>query len=377
MGVTDPRFWEVGDYGMTLNELSEFLKITLSTDRLPFDIQHAGAIKHASPKMVIICGSYSLDYYFHVMRDFQSVVMPGYAYSPLLDLFQTCLLQHSWLRYCEFRNPSSYLSVVPMLEAEVFNDFVQMLRAEGRRQNIVQRMRKWKSDTVSSQAKAIGGYVPRLLNGGGALEPIRLDCQYYENVSTVDDAMPYYQWVIDNIQQWAYVPVQAACPSENPESRARIDPRVAMGDRDRFFANFYRGVDGLTLQYVRGYVVKMERGPDGAYHFHCCFFLDAKRPARLTTNAVINVLEQRWIRVTGGRGFIFNCHAPEYRQKLKREGRWVLDPLSGDDEHRVKRLMDYLVGYFARDKDQFIHIKPAARSRVLTLALGRETVYVV
>lgn len=366
-----PRFWEVGEYGLIINELFSFLRLVLATERLPFEIHHAGAIRYASPNMVIVHDSYSLDYYFHAMRDLTSIVMPGYAYSPLLALFRTCFQQHPWLRYCAFRNPSAYISAVPKLEAEVFNDFVQALRTLARQQNTWAQMRKWKSDTERSLTESIGEYVPKLLRGGDRLEPIRLDFQYQEKVFVIADAMPYGQWGVTDSGQWAFVPAHAAWPSENPESRARIDTRVAMQDRTRFFANFYRDVDRQSLQYMRGYITKMERGTNGANHFHCCFFVDANRPKNFTTEAVIAALTRRWTRITDERGFVFNCHAPDYRLQLKRQGRWVLDPLAKQSERQVTRLTDYLVGYFGHEKDQSLHVKPTARSRALTMAVGR------
>lgn len=365
------RFWEVGEYGLVINDLQEFLVAALSTERLPFEIHHTGAVKYASPSMVIFCDSYPLDYYFHLMRDFMGIVMPGYVYSPLLDVFRTCFQQHRWLRYCSLRNPNACLSAVPMLEAEVFNDFVQMLRTQARQQRTLLQMRKWKSDTERSQAGAIGEYVPKLLRGGDCQEPIRLDFQFQEKVFTLADAMPYGQWGVADSGQWKYVPARADWSSDNPESRARIDTRVAMQDRARFFANFYRDSDRQILQYVRGYIIKMERGANGANHFHCCFFLDANRPKHFTTDVMIAAFTRRWSRATDGRGFVFNCHAPDYRLSLKRQGRWVLDPLTGHNERQVTRLTDYLIGYFAHEKDQSIHVKPTARSRAMTMAVGR------
>ena len=257
-----------------------------------------------------------------------------------------------------------------MLEAEVLNDFVQMLRTHAQEEGTLLQMRKWKSDTERSQADAISEYVLELLSQGRRLEPIRLDFQYQEGVFSLDDAMPYGKWVGDS-SQWKYVYTQADSPSENPESLARIDPRVAMLDRARFFRNIYRGPDRHIFQYLRGYICKMERGEDGAYHFHCCFFLDARRPAHLTADVVIAASSSRWLRVSQGRGLVFNCHDESYRQKLRREGRWDLDPLVLQDQRQVKRLTDYLVRYFAHDKDQSIHIKPTGRSRALTMAIGR------
>lgn len=366
-----PRFWEVGEYGLVINEFLSFLRVALATERLPFEIHHTGAIRYASPNMVIVHDSYSLDYYFHAMRDLMGVVMPGYAYSPLLDLFRTCFQQQPWLRHCAFRNPSAHMSAVSKLEAEVFNDFVQALRTQARQQNTWAQMRKWKSDTECSQAESIGEYVPKLLRGGDRLEPIRQDFQYQEKVFALADAMPYGQWGVADSGQWAYVPARADWPSDNPESRARIDTRVAMQDRARFFANVYRDADRQILQYMRGYITKMERGTNGANHFHCCFFVDANRPKNFTTDAVIAALTRRWSRATDGRGFVFNCHKPDYRLPLKRQGRWVLDPLAGHNERQVTRLTDYLVGYFAHEKDQSLHVKPTARSRALTMAVGR------
>nr|WP_223959651.1 hypothetical protein [Burkholderia diffusa] len=369
--TVNSRFWEVGEYGFVIDELLSFLRAILSTEHAPFDLHHAGVTKYASPNTLIVHGLNSLDYYFHGVRDFMSIVMPGYAYSPLLRLFQASFLQHPWLCHCSFRNPSSPLSVVPLLEAEVFNDFVQMLRTRARLQDTWLHMRRWKSDTERSQAESIEEYVPKLLSGGDRLEPIRVDFQYQENVFTLADAMPFGQWGMTDTGRWSYEPVLADCPEGKPESRARIDTRVAMQDRARFFANIYRDADRQILQYMRGYLSKMERGANGANHFHCCFFLDASRPVRVTTQAVIDVISSRWLRATRGRGLVFSCHEPNYRQALRRQGRWALDPLAAHNQRQVTQLTDYLVRYFARDKDQSIHVKPAARSRALTMAVGR------
>lgn len=368
---SNSRFWEIGDYGLVQNELLSFLRLALNTERLPFNIHHAGVPKHASTKAVTIHASYSLDYYYHVMPDLMSIVIPGYEYSPLLELFKSSFQQHRWLRYCSFRNPNSLLAAVPMLEAEVFNDFVGMLRTLARQQNTWRHVQKWKSETERHQAESIKKYVPRLLTGGGYLEPIRLDFQYLQNSPSLSDAMPYGLWIFTETDQWAYLTAQADGPSDSPESRARVDTRVAMQDRARFFANIYRDTDRQTFRYMRGYIIKMERGENGAIHFHCCFFLDARRPVRLTTAAVIEVISSRWARTTQGRGLVFSCHSASYQQTLRMQGRWALDPLGGHNQHQVKRLTDYLLSYFARDKDQSIHVKPTARSRALTMAIGR------
>lgn len=370
--VGDPnlRFWQIGEYGFVMNELLFFLRTVLSTKSLPFEIQGIGETKHASPNTFISPEASVLDSYFYTMQDFMSIMMPGYAYSPLLDLFFTCFQQHPWLRYCSFRDSSFPLSVVPMLEAEVFNDFVQMLRIQARRQNTLLHMRKLKSETECTQAESIKEYVPMLLSSAAWLEPIRIDFQYQKSVFSLADAMPFGQWIVVEPDQWEYVPAQAACSSDCPESRARIDTQAAMLDRARFFANIYRGVDKETFAYMRGYLVKMECGEDGAIHFHCCFFFDAKRPAQLTTEAVINVISSRWSRVTCERGIVFNCHEPSYQRKLRREGRWDLDLLADRDQRQVTRLTDYLIRYFACDKDQSLHVKPTAKSRTLTMAIG-------
>jgi len=68
---------------------------------------------------------------------------------------------------------------------------------------------------------------------------------------------------------------------------------------------------------------------------------------------------------------VVSCHALDYRKTLKRQGRWVLDPLSGHNQGQMTRLTDYLVNYFAREKDQSLHVKPTARSRALTMSVGR------
>lgn len=377
-GIRSPRFWEIGEYGIVLDELLAFLQLALATKRLPFAIHHTGSAKHASSNQVVIQDSYPLDYYFIVMPDLMSVVMPDYAYSPLLDLFHTCFKEHRWLRHCRFRDRNAALAFVPMLEAEVFNDFVEMLRAQAQKKNIWLHMQRWKSETEYAQATSIKEFIPKLLSGGAHLEPIRVDFQYRESVFSLDDVMPYGQWVADESNGWVYVPAPAVAPSECPESRARIDSRVAMRDRARFFSNIYRDGDREIFQYLRGYISKMERGGSSrAYHVHVCFFFDARRPAHVTTEAVIAVISRRWSRVTGERGLVFNCHESSYRKKLRTEGRWDLDSLAGHNQQQVARLTNYLTWYFARDKGQSLHVKPTAKSRALTTAIGRALTKVV
>lgn len=371
-GSRSPRFWEIGEYGIVLDELLDFLQLALATDRLPFAIHHAGSAKYASSNQVVIQGSYALDYFFIVMPDLMSVVMPEYAYSPLLDLFHTCFKEHRWLGHCRFRDPSAALAFAPLLEAEVFNDFVEMLRAQAQQKNIWLHVRKWKGETECAQATAIKEFIPKLLGGGAHLEPIRVDFQYSEDVFSLDDAMPYGQWIADESNAWVYVPAQAVAPSERPESRARIDSRVAMRDRARFFSNIYRDADREVFQYMRGYVSKMERGGKSrACHVHVCFFFDANRPAHVTIQAVIAAISRRWSRVTDGRGLVYNCHEASYRKTLRRLGRWDLDSLAGHNQQQVTRLTAYLLWYFARDKGQSLHVKPTTKSRALTMAIRR------
>lgn len=360
------RFWEVGEYRLVLSDLLSFLKTALATTLPPFQINQTDGRAYASPNNVILHQSESLDQHFHSMRELMSVVIPGYAYSPLLQLFYNCFQQHPWLRYCSFADPNATLSVVPLLQAQVFNDFVQMLRTDARQHSTWSQLRKCKSDTEHSQAASIEDYVLKLFEGGASLEPIRVDLQYHQSVATLDDAMPRGQWIVTHFGEWAFVPEPARWHANRPESRARIDAAVAMRDRARFFANVYRDADRQIFQYLRGYVTKMERGEDGANHIHCCFLFDAKRPAHLTAQTLVDATYNRWSRGTAGRGLIYSCHEPGYRRKLIMQGRWALDSIDGNDQRGVARLTDYLIWYFAHEKDQAIHIKPTAHSRAMT-----------
>lgn len=360
------RYWELGEYGAHYKTLIGFMSHVLKTEQLPFEIHQSGNKRYATPSALLSGWHKSLDYYFYAIHDMASVLPPDQAYSPTFQLFFSVYQQHPQMQRCLLQHPNALLSCSNMLEAEVFNDFVYQLRIQAHQQNTRIRMQQWINDTQRYHAQAIESYVYDLVMRCEYLFPVRVDFQYHQHVFNLSDALPYSRWVVNSFEEMAYENVITSKAPERPEARARIDTSLTSQDRERFFTNLYRDEDWQVFQHLRGYILKMERGEDGANHFHCVFFFDANNRRYYSINRIIEVIGARWERVTEGRGFIFNCHNDRYQTMLRTHGRWALEPINIENEQQIERLTQYLVDYFAKEKGQAVHIKPSSKARMLT-----------
>lgn len=77
-------------------------------------------------------------------------------------------------------------------------------------------------------------------------------------------------------------------------------------------------------------------------------------------------LGDRWRRVTAGQGIVFDCHDEHYWRSVESRHPWVIDRLACCDPVQVARFIDYIVGYFAKDEDQTVPVKPTSKAQTLT-----------
>lgn len=184
-------------------------------------------------------------------------------------------------------------------------------------------------------------------------------------VAVESDALPRMSWQVDASGQWSQVPSKERSSGAGWETRARIDPAVAMRFRELFFEN-RRGADRELFEHMVGYIAKAEQGKaHGARHVHVIFLFDAKRLKSMDRLRVL--AQERWKRVTNGLGIVFDCHDPDYEAQLQRKGLWSLDPVLDGDAQQFEKLKAYVLRYFTKDDGQMVRIKSTAKSRTLTM----------
>lgn len=120
------------------------------------------------------------------------------------------------------------------------------------------------------------------------------------------------------------------------------------------------------------YIAKMENGGQHrANHFHVLFLFDAEKMKVSDLDRLRNLAADRWRYVTGGPGLSFDCRDRGDVGILRRLGKWALDPLDCSDERQFNKLVEYVVGYFAKDEDQMVRVKPTRRAHTLTMSRYR------
>lgn len=358
------RYWERGEHQDFNERLINLLESVLTTDQVPFAIK-AGQWARTQMKDRSKC---SLTTFLPYLNDLLDLYEPQWYYTSDFQLFFDCYRTHPISRI-SCRDHPEILGRQGLVIAQTYNDFIEFIRHEA----VTRRVRKSllnKRDGLKQQRLSIRRNLEAWSAQCDVLLPVRVDLFYTDNAVVEADLLPRMKWHVDTNGQWIRVP--SRLPSVGVgETRARIDPVVAMADRERFFEN-RSGADRELFEHMVGYVSKMEcGGKHGAHHFHCLFLFDGAQVKTRDVNRLVTWIGERWGRVTGDLGLLFNCHHDAYRDEWIARGRWALGPLCKGDDRQRERLIDYLE-YFTKDeKDQTIRAKPTQRANTLTMGRVR------
>ncbi|UQO99564.1 inovirus-type Gp2 protein [Burkholderia multivorans] len=291
------------------------------------------------------------------------LAFPGYHYSPDFRLFFDVLSTH---RIGDWRkNEASRTAAAMRLQAPLYNQFITDLREEGKRRNVSKQVWDWK-EGLSSQEKSVRKFVLELRATKKRLIPLRVDFYYGASAAVEDDAMPRICWSASSKERHADDRFDASGWTGAFEVRARIDSARAMQDRARFFEN-QNGVDRELFDTMLSYVCKLEVG--GRYranHFHILFLFDAARIRSYDLDRLLSQVEDRWYRVTGGLGMVFDSRNRRDVHELRERGRWALDPIDCSNDEQLTALEKYVLSYFTKDKGQLLRIKPTPKANTLT-----------
>lgn len=357
------RYWEVGEYAELMQQLEEFLEVVLETSQIPFSIYDDRRYQQAVRNSSGITGYRSLSRFLPLCRQWVDLYWPRYAYSADMQLFFDCFMQHPFARI--FSPDGFAITVDKPSAAHLYNDFVGCMRTEVVRCGVRKTLANARAN-LRDQAASIGRYLGDLVSQYKSLVPVRVDFYYQQDAFEGNDAMLRGSWTMTDDGVWMPVASTLSMDLGCPETRARFDTAVAMEHRDSFFSN-RRGADKHLFERMVGHICKLERGGrSGANHFHCVFLIDAHGLSEANLRSLRFGLGDRWRRVTAGQGLMFDCHDGHYRRRVESRHPWVIDRLDCGDVVQVARFIDYVVGYFAKDEDQGVRVKPSQKAQTLT-----------
>ncbi|HDV6321252.1 TPA: inovirus-type Gp2 protein [Burkholderia multivorans] len=358
------RYWEKGEYQFLSKSLTNLLEGVLETDHRPFAIKAEQWAR--TPGM---SGSgYSLTTFLPYLDDLLDLCEPQWYYASDFQLFFDCYRSHEISRI-SCRDHPEIMGKQGLVIARTYNDFIEFMRHEA----IIRRVRKSllnKRDGLKQQRLFIRRNLEAWSAQYDVLLPVRVDLFYTDNAVVEADLLPRMKWRLDTNGQWIRVP--SRLPSTGVgETRARIDPVAAMADRERFFEN-QNGADRGLFEDMVGYVWKMEQGGrHGAHHFHCLFLFDGVHVKTGDVNRLVTWIGERWGRVTGNLGLLFNCHLDAYRDKWIARDRWALGQLRKGDVQQLEKLLGYLEYFTEEEKGQMIRAKPTLRANTLTMGRAK------
>lgn len=354
------RGWELGEYQELYNGLVELMDSVLTTDHDPYEIRYDRGIKYAVARRP------TLTRHLKWCHAYMDLCWSERYYSADFQLFFDCYRASPiWESKAEasFYDPNQRFPDGSIL-AERFDAFVAYLREQARARGVAKKLSDWRRG-LGDQEEAISEYLDALVADHPDIVGQRADFGFAKTVAIESDALPRMNWQMDASGQWSQVSSMERSSRAVWETRARIDPAVAMRFRVLFFEN-RRGADRELFEHMVGYIAKVEQGEKhGAYHIHVLFLFDARRVKSLERMRLL--AQQRWERVTKGLGIVFDCHDPDYEAGLRREGRWSLDPVLDGNGEQFGKLRAYVLWYFAKDAGQMVRVKPTAKSRMLTM----------
>lgn len=341
------RGWELGEYQELYNGLLELMDSVLTTDHDPYEIRYDRGIKYAVARRP------TLTRHLKWCHAYMDLCWPDRYYSADFQLFFECY-RAAPLWECKaeafFYNPNQHFPDGSIL-AERFNAFVAYMREQARARGVAKKLSDWKRG-LQDQEESIGQYLDALFADHPDILPMRADLGFVKTVAVESDALSRMSWQADVPGQWSQVPSMERSSVAGWETRARIDPVLAMRFRELFFENRC-GADRELFDHLLGYVAKVEQGNQhGAYHLHVLFLFDAKRVR--SSEWMMALVHERWNRVTKGLGMVFDCHDPDYEAQLRRNDRWSLDPILDGDAHQFEKLKTYVIRYFTKDDGQMV-----------------------
>lgn len=330
-----------------------------STRSVPILVRFANRIfrtKNVAFKVVVEHGKKKAVAASSLAKFFDHLLMMTHVYSrrlhyaPALKLFFDCFSDHD-ICHCTLKGPNRP-AVDGRLEAEVFNDFVKVLREEGARVNIVKKMNDWQN-AIDENAKRLTNYIDALFDRYARLVVIRLDLLY--KIACLDEkqieAAKQKMFSEDRDDLW-FLYGHKEIKYDALETQARFDVKELIKDRNHLFENM-RSKPSLFENMV-GHVWRIEWSRLGGYHLHVAFLFDG---SKVKKDAWLgDQIGQYWVdAITKGRGLYHNCN----RSKEQYGEMWGIGEVNYHDTEKRAKLMRAL-SYLAK-RNQYVFMKPTSK----------------
>jgi hypothetical protein len=333
----------LGSSTRSLPIVVRFVNQVFRTKKVPFNIVTEHNKKKAIPAS-------SLAKYFDLLRMMTNLYSRRLHYAPALALFFDCFTDHD-ICHCTLKGPNRP-AFNGGLEAEVFNDFVKMLREEGARVNVTRKMNDWQN-AIDENAKRLTRYVDALFERYARLMVVRVDLLYKiacldeKQIEASKEATVREDWD----DQW-FLYGDKEIKFDALETQARFDVKELIKDRNHLFENM-RSKPSL-FEHMVGYVWRIEWSRIGGYHLHVAFLFDG---SKVKKDAWLgDQIGQYWVDViTKGRGLYHNCN----RSKAQYGEMWGIGEVNYHDTEKRTKLMRAL-SYLAK-RNQYVYVKPSVK----------------
>lgn len=332
------KAYRIGTSVKLLSLQIEFMRCVIETDELPYEIKRDadGTVDVVARKMAK---------YVEVLPAFERLIFDGLALSPDLALFHRVYATHDISR-----RRAAFGQLTDRYVAEISNDFVSTLRAEGTHIGIKRLMRNWQRN-ADENAKRLTIYINALHDRYARLMVIRLDLMYRQ--AACQDLAQAMQW--NELLQARNLRERVAVSHGEPfddygDDLPRVDIFTVTEDW-RHFKDNMRGKPSL-FRHMIGYVCSIEFSSTGGHHLHVALIFDGSQVRQ--HEWLGDLIGQYWVEVTGGRGYFHNCNRGSY----KYPGTGLIDHHDVEKRGNLMRALMYLA-----KKDQFVRVKASPKSK--------------
>jgi len=329
-----------------LHHLVGFVNRVIRTDQVPFKF----AMNHG--KKVAIAAS-ALARYFERMSSMASLYSSALHYAPHVTLYFECFAKH-YVKDCIADKQNSPVADGGLIAAEVFNDFVDYMRKEGKRINILKKVSDWENNVDDNKAR-LKAYMDALFERYARLVVVRIDLLY--KIACLDEKKMEEAGKSIALEDWndaVSLYGREGIQHDALETQARLDVTELIKDRDHLFDNM-RAKPSI-FEHLVGKVWRIEWSRVGGYHLHVAFIFDGSKVQK--HEWLGEQIGQYWVHVvTQKRGLFHNCN----RNQERYGARWGIGEVNYDDTEKREKLM-HALGYLAK-RDQFVYVKPSPKCK--------------
>ncbi|MGF6763354.1 hypothetical protein P3T24_003680 [Paraburkholderia sp. GAS33] len=334
----DGNAYRIGVSVKGLSAQIEFMRQVIETDQLPYKIK-----RNADDTIGVV--ALRMAGFMELLPSFDRLIFDGLALSPDLALFHRIYPTHR-IRQCH----AVFGAISDEHYAEVCNDFVMALRAEGVRIGIARMIKNWKRN-ADENAKRLTVYINALHERYARLMVVRLDLMYRQ--AACQDLAQAMQWD-ERLQERNYLERMALANGDAINDCGDELPRVdifTVTEDWRHFKDNMRGKKSL-FRHMAGYVCSIEFSSTGGHHLHVALIFDGSHVKQ--HEWLGDLIGQYWADVTGGRGYYHNCNRGNY----KYPGTGLVDHHDAQKRDNLMRTLMYLA-----KKDQFVRVKASPKSK--------------